>query len=90
MPVRVRTPHITIVDVREANEFAQGHVPGAINVPLASLDRIAEISPSKSDPLYVHCLSGMRSSRACRQLKSMGYANAVNIGGINSYHGPLE
>jgi rhodanese-related sulfurtransferase len=81
---------IMIIDVREANEFARGHIPGAVNVPLSALGGIAKVAPDKTGTLYVHCLSGGRSSRACVQLKAMGYTNAVNIGGINSYRGPVE
>lgn len=79
----------TIVDVRSPGEFEGGHIPGAINVPLGEIDRIAErVRPD--DVLYLYCQSGMRSSRACKQLKSAGFANVVNIGGIGSYRGPKE
>ena len=81
---------ITIVDVREADEYAQGHIPGAVNVPLNNLGGITKAAPDKTDPLYVYCQSGVRSSRACKRLKSMGYSNAVNIGGISAYHGAVE
>ncbi len=85
-----QTQGIKVVDVRGADEFAEGHIPEAFNVPLDALDDIASIAPDRSETLYVHCLSGMRSSRACSRLKSMGYTNAINIGGIKSYHGPIE
>lgn len=81
---------IRIIDVREPDEFAHGHIPGAVNVPLGSLESITDVAPDKAEMLYVHCLGGVRSSRACMQLKSMGYAKTVNIGGIRSYHGPIE
>lgn len=81
---------IRIIDVREPDEFAHGHIPGAVNVPLGSLESIASVAPDKAETLYVHCLGGVRSSRACKQLKSMGYTKAVNIGGIKSYRGPIE
>ena len=80
---------IKIVDVREADEYAQGHIPGAVNVPLNNLGRITKAAPDKTDTLYVYCRSGVRSSHACKRLKSMGYSNAVNIGGINAYHGAV-
>ena len=81
---------VKVIDVREADEFAKGHIPGAFNVPLSSLGTIVKVAPDKSETLYVHCLSGGRSSRACGQLQRMGYVNAVNIGGINSYRGPID
>ena len=80
----------TLVDVREVNEFVAGHVTGAINVPLQSLSTIAtQKLTDKSAKLYVYCLSGARSARACGMLKSMGYTDVTNIGGINSYRGPV-
>ena len=81
---------IKVVDVREPDEFARGHIPGVINVPLSALNGITKVAPDKTETLYVHCLSGARSSRARGRLKSMGYTNVVNIGGINSYRGPIE
>lgn len=81
---------ITIVDVREADEFASGHVEGAINVPLSVLaEQAPKALPNKDEELYVHCLGGMRSEKACKQLASMGYSKLTNIGGIKDYHGPL-
>lgn len=79
-----------IVDVREADEFARGHIPGAVNVPLSTLESIVDALPDQSETLYVYCLSGARSSRACAALKSMGYTDVANIGGINSYRGAIE
>ena len=81
---------IKIVDVREADEYARGHIPDAVNVPLSALGDITKTAPDKTAPLYVYCQSGARSSRACKRLKSMGYSNAVDIGGINAYHGAIE
>ena len=81
---------IKVIDVREADEFAAGHIPGAFNVPLSSLRDVTKVEPDKTKPVYVHCAGGGRSGRACSQLKTMGYVKAVNIGGINSYHGPIE
>lgn len=80
----------TIVDVREADEYASGHIEGALSIPLSTLaDGAAQMLPDKDALLYVHCLSGGRSDRACKELKAMGYTNAVNIGGVKGYHGPL-
>ncbi|MBR4163908.1 MAG: rhodanese-like domain-containing protein, partial [Solobacterium sp.] len=42
---------------------------------------------NKDKKIYVYCLSGMRASRAVKQLRNMGYTNVKNIGGINSYKG---
>ncbi len=79
-----------ILDVRSADEFAKGHIKGAINVPLNQLPTIKAKLADLNTPLYVHCLSGARSSRAVAVLKKLGYADVTNIGGIDSYTGPQE
>jgi len=81
---------ITLVDVREPKEFARGHIPDAINMPLSSLEQAARTIADKDTPLYVYCLSGGRSSRATKMLAQMGLSNVTNIGGINLYRGPIE
>ena len=75
-----------LLDVREAEEFRSGHIPGAVNVPLSTIDTI---SIPKTSALFVYCLRGSRSRRAVNILKRMGY-NARNIGGIVSYKGQTE
>ncbi len=79
----------TLVDVREPSEFGRGHVEGAVNIPLGSIASADKTLTDKDALLYVYCLSGARSSRAVSKLKSMGYANATNIGGIGSYRGAV-
>lgn len=78
-----------LVDVRSKTEYSQGHIPGSVNIPLDSLEKIESVASDKSVPLYVHCLSGARSGRAVSELKSMGYENVKNIGGIGSYRGEI-
>ncbi len=71
----------SIVDVRETTEFAAGHLPGAVNIPLGTLkSELPRRFPDKNQVLLLHCLSGMRSGIARRQLRSLGYQNAYNIG----------
>ena len=79
-----------LVDVRNMDEFDQGHIPGAICVPVGMVSTLADRIASKDDALYVYCLSGVRSALACKTLKGAGYAAVTNIGGIKSYHGPIE
>lgn len=78
-----------VIDVREAEEFAAGHLPDAKNVPLAKLaDRINEIERFKDKPVIVCCASGMRSGRACGQLRKLGFANVHNLsGGMDAWVG---
>ena len=78
-----------LIDVREPGEFAGGHVPGAISIPVGSVEGAKELPASKTEPLYVYCQSGMRSSKACGKLQKLGYQNVVNIGGISSYSGQV-
>lgn len=80
---------IVLVDVRSSQEYSQGHIPGSINIPLDSIEKIDEVASDKNALLYVHCLSGARSGRAVSILKSMGYKNVKNIGGIGNYRGEL-
>jgi phage shock protein E len=72
-----------IVDVREPQEFARGHVPGAINIPPSELMRGATALKNidKDTELVLYCLSGSRSNASMHFLKQMGFTNVVN--GIN-------
>ena len=80
------TPGAVLLDVRTPEEYAQGHIPGSFNLPL---DQVEGITFSRDTPLFVYCLSGARSGRACAGLEQNGY-DVRNIGGIMGYHGPLE
>ena len=69
-----------IVDVREENEFANGHLNGAHNIPLSQLEeRMNEIP--KDVPVYLHCRSSQRSYYAVCRLQGNGYTNVANISG---------
>ena len=78
-----------VIDVREAEEFAAGHLPEAKNVPLAKLaDRISEIERFKDKPVIVCCASGMRSGKACGEQRKLGFAKIHNLsGGIDAWVG---
>lgn len=69
-----------IVDVRERMEFENGHIKGAVNIPLSELrDRVNEIPKDK--PVYVHCRTGQRSYNAVLSLQNLGFDNVINITG---------
>ncbi|MEG0439025.1 MAG: FAD-dependent oxidoreductase [Solibacillus sp.] len=69
-----------IIDVREVNEFANGHLKGALNIPLSEFrERMHEIP--KDVPVYVHCRSAQRSYNAVMALENSGYENVYNISG---------
>ena len=84
------TPGALLVDVREPDEYAAGHVPGSVNLPLSQIRSAEQTLTDKSQPLFVYCLSGGRSSQATAQLTRMGYQAVTNIGGISAYHGEVE
>lgn len=72
--------HATVLDVRAESEWNEGHIPGAINVPLARLaGRIAELRDSA--PIVVHCQGGARSAIAASLLQAAGIADVVNADG---------
>ncbi len=71
-----------IVDVRTAEEFSEEHFPNAINIPVDQLlARIAEFG-EKNAPLVLYCASGSRSAYASKILKTSGYSDVVNAGGL--------
>jgi rhodanese-related sulfurtransferase len=71
-----------ILDVRDGNEYAAGHLPRARHIPLAELDkRLEEIGKFKGKPVIVTCQSGTRSSRASRVLKSAGFTAVYELKG---------
>jgi hydroxyacylglutathione hydrolase len=80
-----RVSAVTVLDVRGASEWTQGHIPGALHVPLGYLtDRIAEIPSDR--PIVVHCQSGSRSSIAASLLKRTGLDHVSNLtGGITAW-----
>ena len=80
-----------ILDVRRADEFAEGHIPGAINVPNEEIGtaEIAEL-PDKSQLILVYCRSGRRSKEASEKLVKLGYTNIVEFGGILDWKGEIE
>lgn len=71
-----------IVDVRDAAEFAAGHVRDAKNIPLKELpQRVAELGKFKSKAVVVMCQEGMRSSKATTQLKKAGFNEVYSLSG---------
>lgn len=75
---------ITILDVREVDEFQAGHIQGAVNAPLSTLEE--QYNQLESDKrYYVICQGGKRSERACQFLETKGF-DVVNVeGGMNQW-----
>ena len=77
-----------ILDVRTAAEFAEKHIPGALNIPNETIgtEEIPEL-PNKEQLILVYCRSGNRSKQASEKLVALGYTNIVEFGGINDWPG---
>jgi sulfur-carrier protein adenylyltransferase/sulfurtransferase len=71
-----------LVDVREQDEWSEGHLPGAIHVPRGNLEsRIERAAPDHAQPIVVYCQSGGRSAFAAKSLEELGYENVVSLAG---------
>lgn len=70
----------TIVDVRTPQEFAEGHVPGSINIPLDQVPQLVEEFRAMAKPLILCCRSGVRSENAVRYLQQHGVTELSNGG----------
>jgi molybdopterin/thiamine biosynthesis adenylyltransferase/rhodanese-related sulfurtransferase len=78
---------VTFLDVREADEFDQGTIPGAVFIPRGFLELQVEGKvPDKDTPLVVYCAGGARSAFAARDLAELGYTDVVSMaGGFNQW-----
>lgn len=80
-----------ILDVRREDEYASGHIPGAINVANETIiDKEPKELPDKEQLILVYCRSGNRSKQASAKLAKMGYTNIVEFGGIGEWAGEIE
>lgn len=74
-----------LLDVRTPEEFAAGHLAGAVNIPLQTLDRrLAELGP-KDRPIVVYCRSGHRSAHAREILRRAGFTAVHDLGAMSSW-----
>ena len=80
-----------IVDVRTAEEYTSGHIPGAICIPNETIykDRPSAL-PDLDQVILIYCRSGNRSKRSARMLYEMGYTNVYEFGGIIDWDGEIE
>ncbi|MDD2959552.1 MAG: rhodanese-like domain-containing protein [Lachnospiraceae bacterium] len=80
-----------LVDVRTQEEYDEGHIPGAVCIPLEELQAEAQkLLPDKEQMIYVYCRSGRRSRDAAQKLCNMEYTNVTEIGGILDWNGETE
>ena len=79
------------VDVRRREEYAAGHIPGAVLLPLNTLTRNAvQQLPDRDALLLVYCRSGSRARTACELLERLGYRRVRDLGGLLGWPYPLE
>ncbi len=77
-------PDCVILDVREEEEYATGHVENALLFPVDDItaDFAKEVIPSKNSMLVIYCRTGSRSRMAAEELSKLGYTNVYDIGGL--------
>lgn len=87
----LRQPGAVLLDVRRPDEFAAGHLPGAVNIDVTAPDfgqRVAALD--QTQPTYVYCRSGARSAKAADHLTKAGFTTVTNmLGGVLDWPEPL-
>lgn len=86
------TQEVIILDVREQDEYDSGHIPGAVLLPVGTIDEdtAAEVIPEMDSAVLVYCRSGNRSKTASSTLANLGYTNIYEFGGINTWPYKIE
>ena len=88
--IKTQMPDALFADVREIDEWNEGHIPGAIHVPLSIIETLAdpnaadstsEITRRREEPIVVYCEVGRRSLLAGKTLQELGYTNVVSLKG---------
>ena len=81
-----------VLDVREQSEYDEGPIPGAVLLPVGSIDEdtAAAVIPEKSATVLVYCRSGNRSKTAAAALAELGYTDVCEFGGINTWPYEIE
>ena len=83
----VDSQEVIILDVREQDEYDSAHIPGAVLLPVGTIDdtTAAQVIPEKDSTVLVYCRSGNRSKTASAALADLGYTNIYELGGINTW-----
>jgi len=81
-----------LIDVRSPEEFATGHLEGAINLPYGSIAQEIQdyVGQAKETKLVLYCRSGRRSSLAEQSLRELGFTQVRDIGGLDAARGTLK
>jgi molybdopterin/thiamine biosynthesis adenylyltransferase/rhodanese-related sulfurtransferase len=75
-------PGRIVIDVRERNEFEEGHVPGAVHLSKGFIEtRIEDLVPDRETPITLYCAAGVRSLLAARAIRELGYTDVQSLGG---------
>lgn len=84
--------NFVLLDVRTPEEFAAGHIPGALQLTNETFTKqdAEKLLKDKAQTIYVYCRSGRRSKQSSQKLIDFGYTNVIEIGGIIDYNGPVE
>ena len=86
-----QTQNYLVLDVRSPEEYAAGHIPHAINIPMEQFGEEAPRElPDRNQMIFVYCVKGIRSMNVANRLAHMGYRNIVEMGGIQDWHGDIE
>ena len=76
-----------LIDVRSAEEFAEGHINKAKNIYYVEIEeKIKTLVPNKSTPIVLYCSMAKRSTQALQKLLDLGYTNVYNLGSMNNYY----
>lgn len=79
-------PQAVVLDVRNADEYREKHIPQAVLLPLAEVkEKASAVLPDKNAEILVYCRSGNRSRQAGVLLAEMGYASVYDFGGIQDW-----
>ena len=89
---RKKNPKSVVIDVRDADKYAEEHIPGAINVHKTKVEEeIASVVPNKNTEIFCHCGGGQSGPRAAELLNELGYKNAKVIqGGFRAYKAKMK
>ncbi|MGM0369282.1 MAG: rhodanese-like domain-containing protein [Bacillota bacterium] len=92
-PQEVEENDVTVIDCRNKNDYQQGHIPGAINIPYGEFKEdhpnLADID--QDEEVVVNCVMGVSSQKITRLLNEAGYDKAKSMkGGIKAWEGDLE
>ena len=89
---RMDGQEVIVLDVREQEEYDSGHIPGAVLLPVGTIDEetAAGVIPEKDSEVLVYCRSGNRSKKASEALAGLGYTQIYEFGGITTWPYEVE